>query len=54
MRARRDIRLCWQDPQANYPAALTAAYKAMCDAERHLRDQSDDEESEGVGADSDE
>ena len=53
-RARRQIRLCWRDAQANYPSALTAAYNAMCDAERHLRDQSDDEESGEVGADSDE
>ena len=29
-------------PISPLPAALTAAYKAMCDAERHLRDQSDE------------
>lgn len=53
MRARRQIRLCWQDPQADYESALTAAYNAMCDAERHLRDQSDDDESGEVSGDSD-
>ena len=52
--ARRDIRSALQDSKTDYRAALTAAYNAMCDAERHLRDQSDDEGSGEVGDDSDE
>ncbi len=43
--ARRDIRSALQDPKTDYRAALTAAYNAMCDAERQLRDN-DSEESE--------
>ena len=54
MRARRQILLCWQGPPAGYESALTAAYNAICDAERHLGEQSDDEESGEVGDDSDE
>ena len=42
--ARRDIRLALQDPSGvDSRAALTAAYNAMCDAERQLRDNDSDE-----------
>ena len=43
MRARRQIRMAWNDPGADSRAPLTAAYNAMCDAEKILRDNSDEE-----------
>lgn len=43
--ARRDIRSALQDSKTDYRAALTAAYNAMCDTERQLRDN-DSEVSE--------
>ena len=45
---REEIRMVWRDPANSREAALTAAYNAMCDAEKHLRDNLG---SEGVGSD---
>ena len=46
-RARRDIRRAWSGTTgADQQGALTAAYNALCDAERKLRDQSEESEDE--------
>ncbi len=39
--ARKKIRMVWRDPASSREAALTAAYNAMCDAEKCLRDNPD-------------
>ena len=42
-KARRGIQVALQDPKKKYRAALTAAYNAMRDAEKMLRDDSSEE-----------
>ena len=51
LQARRNIRMAWQDPNTDYRKALIAAYNAMCDAERQLRDNDSDESESNPGDD---
>ena len=46
--ARKNIHVVLQGPASSREAALTAAYNAMCDAEKCLRDDSDSESNGGT------